>query len=162
MSGSLRKVNGKRRRAPYVIKQKHGSPLAFAGLWEFWHEPNDPEGEPLRTSVMITTDADRLLVPVHDRMPVVLPPKAWEQWLDPENEDVNGLQKLLGPAPAKEFEAYEISTRVDNVKNGPGPPVPRPSRWPGRRLRPWPATGPASGRTGRAPSPDGQAGHRSD
>jgi putative SOS response-associated peptidase YedK len=50
-------------------------------------------------------------------MPVILPPKVWDQWLDPENEDVDRLQKLLVPAPAREFETYEITTRVNNVRN---------------------------------------------
>jgi putative SOS response-associated peptidase YedK len=110
----VREVDGKRRKAPYVIKHKDGSPLAFAGLWEVWH---DAEDEVLRTCVIITTDANKVLAPIHDRMPVILPPKVWDQWLDPENDDVNGLQKLLVPAPAREFEAYEVTTRVNNVRN---------------------------------------------
>jgi putative SOS response-associated peptidase YedK len=61
-------------------------------------------------------------------MPVVLPPKAWDQWLDPENDDINRLQKLLVPAPAREFGAYEITTRVNNVRNdGPALIEPVPS-----------------------------------
>jgi putative SOS response-associated peptidase YedK len=63
-------------------------------------------------------------------MPVVLPAKAWDAWLDPTNADIKGLQRLLVPAPAKEFEAYEISTGVNNVRND-GPeliaPNPEPS-----------------------------------
>jgi putative SOS response-associated peptidase YedK len=110
----VQEVEGKRRKAPYVIKHRDGSPLAFAGLWEVWH---DAEDESLRTCVIITTEANRLLAPVHDRMPVVLPREAWDEWLDPENEDVTRLQKLLVPAPAKDFEVYEISTRVNNVRN---------------------------------------------
>jgi putative SOS response-associated peptidase YedK len=110
----IREVEGKRRKAPYVILHRDGSPLAFAGLWEVWH---DAEDEVLRTCVIITTDANKFLAPIHDRMPVVLPPNVWDVWLDPENEDVARLQKLLVPAPAKEFEAYEISTRVNNVRN---------------------------------------------
>jgi putative SOS response-associated peptidase YedK len=120
----VREVEGKRRKAPYVIKHRDGSPLAFAGLWEVWH---DAEDEPLRTCVIITTDANKLLAPIHDRMPVVLPPETWDEWLDPANEDLSRLHKLLVPAAAKEFEAYEISTRVNNVRNdGPELIVPEP------------------------------------
>jgi putative SOS response-associated peptidase YedK len=64
-------------------------------------------------------------------MPVVLPPDAWDEWLDPENQDVTRLQKLLVPAPAKEFEAYEISTLVNNVRHE-GPELIEPIRQ-GRR-----------------------------
>ena len=110
----VRELGGKRQKAPYVIRHRDGSPLAFAGLWEVWH---DAEDQPLRTCVIITTEANRLLAPIHDRMPVVLPPDAWDEWLDPENQDVTRLQKLLVPAPAKEFEAYEISTLVNNVRH---------------------------------------------
>ena len=110
----IRELEGKRQKAPYVIRHRDGSPLAFAGLWEVWH---DAEDQPLRTCVIITTEANRLLAPIHDRMPVVLPPDAWDEWLDPENQDVSRLQKLLVPAPAKEFEAYEIGTLVNNVRH---------------------------------------------
>ena len=110
----IRELEGKRQKAPYVIRHRDGSPLAFAGLWEVWH---DAEDQPLRTCVIITIEANRLLAPIHDRMPVVLPPDAWDEWLDPENQDVSRLQKLLVPAPAKEFEAYEISTLVNNVRH---------------------------------------------
>ena len=110
----IRELEGRRQKAPYVIRHRDGSPLAFAGLWEVWH---DAEDQPLRTCVIITTEANRLLAPIHDRMPVVLPPDAWDEWLDPENQDVSRLQKLLVPAPAKEFEAYEISTLVNNVRH---------------------------------------------
>ena len=110
----IRELEGRRQKAPYAIRHRDGSPLAFAGLWEVWH---DAEDQPLRTCVIITTEANRLLAPIHDRMPVVLPPDAWDEWLDPENQDVSRLQKLLVPAPAKEFEAYEISTLVNNVRH---------------------------------------------
>jgi putative SOS response-associated peptidase YedK len=124
----IRELGGRRQNAPYVIRHRDGSPLAFAGLWEVWH---DAEDQPLRTCVIITTEANRLLAPIHDRMPVVLPPDAWDEWLDPENQDVARLQKLLVPAPAKEFEAYEISTLVNNVRHE-GPELIEPIRQ-GRR-----------------------------
>jgi putative SOS response-associated peptidase YedK len=113
----------KRHKVPYVIRHRDGSPLAFAGLWEVWR---DAEDEVLRTCVIITTEPNKLLAPIHDRMPVVLPPKAWDAWLDPANDDVKALQKLLVPAPAKDFEAYEITTRVNNVRNE-GPELIRPA-----------------------------------
>jgi putative SOS response-associated peptidase YedK len=110
----VRELEGEKQKVPYVIRHRDGRPLAFAGLWEVWH---DAEDRPLRTCVIITTEANRLLAPIHERMPVVLPPDTWDEWLDPGNQDVTRLQKLLVPAPTKEFEAYEISTLVNNVRH---------------------------------------------
>jgi putative SOS response-associated peptidase YedK len=98
----VRETDGKKKhKLPHVIRHRDGSPVAFAGLWEYWRDRDDPDAEPLRSCVVITTDANKLLAPIHDRMPVVLPPEAWDQWLDPENDDVKGLHKLLVPAPAR-------------------------------------------------------------
>ncbi|HSS08626.1 MAG TPA: SOS response-associated peptidase [Acidimicrobiales bacterium] len=114
----VREVPGKKpHRLPYVIRQRDGKPMAFAGLWEVWHDPDEPEAEPLRSCVIITTDANSKLAPIHDRMPVVLPPDAWDTWLDTSNEDVGVIQGLLVPAPSETFEAYPVSTRVNNVAN---------------------------------------------
>ena len=102
---------------PWLIRHRDGSPLAFAGLWEVWHDPDDPEGPPLRTCVIVTTDANDLLAPIHDRMPVVLPPATWDHWLDTSNRDLTAVQALLVPAPSDDFEVYPVSTRVNTVAN---------------------------------------------
>jgi putative SOS response-associated peptidase YedK len=107
----------KRGRLPYVVRHKDGSPLAFAGLWEFWRPPDDPTAEPIRSCVIITTEANELLAPIHDRMPVILPPEAWDRWLDPANDDLTAIKGLLVPAPAAGFEAYPVSNRVNGVAN---------------------------------------------
>jgi putative SOS response-associated peptidase YedK len=67
--------------------------------------------------VIITTAANSLLAPIHNRMPVVLDPSAWDEWLDPEHRDLDGLQGLLVPAPAAQFELWPVSTRVNSVRN---------------------------------------------
>jgi putative SOS response-associated peptidase YedK len=54
---------------------------------------------------------------IHDRMPVILPPSAWEEWLDPDNDDIETLGKLLVPAPASVTELRPVSTEVNNVRN---------------------------------------------
>jgi putative SOS response-associated peptidase YedK len=70
--------------------------------------------------VIITTAANQLMKPIHDRMPVILDSADWEAWLNPDT-DLDTLQSLLAPAPAGGLEAYPISTRVNNVRNdGPG------------------------------------------
>ncbi|MDQ6617080.1 MAG: SOS response-associated peptidase [Actinomycetota bacterium] len=126
----------KRSKLPYVIRHKDGSPLAFAGLWEFWRPPDQPDAEPIRSCVIITTDANDLLAPIHDRMPVILSPDRWDQWLDPANQDLRVITGLLVPAPSADFEAYAVSTKVNGVANeGPDlidplpPPPGEPELW---------------------------------
>ena len=115
---------------PYAIRRLDGQPMAFAGLWEVWRDPENPEGDPLRTCVIVTTAANDLMAPIHDRMPVVLDPGDWDQWLDPSVE-ASRAQKLLVPAPPEWFEVFPVSSRVNNVAND-GPelldPVPPPER----------------------------------
>jgi len=126
------KLEGKRTKQPWFIRRRDGEPLAFAGLWESWHDPNAGEdAPPLRTCVIITTQPNELLAPIHDRMPVVLPESEWDTWLDVENHDVGALCKLLVPFPAGELEAWEVSTLVNKADNN-GPelldPAPDESR----------------------------------
>ena len=108
-------------KVPYVVRRRDGEPLAFAGLWEIWRDPavagdDDPDAW-LRTCAIVTTRANDFLAPIHDRMPVVLPEAAWDTWLDPKNEDLATLGRLLVPAPDEWFEAYEVSTRVNKPEN---------------------------------------------
>ena len=116
-------VAGKKQKQPWFIRRRDGEPLAFAGLWEIWHDPNDPDQEHaprVRTCVIITTDANDALRPIHDRMPVVLPESAWDEWLDRDNQDTAPLQRLLVPAPPQEFEAWPVPLLVNKpANNGP-------------------------------------------
>jgi putative SOS response-associated peptidase YedK len=111
----------KKVKQPYFIRRRDGEPLAFAGLWEIWHDPNIGDDAPrIRSCVIITTNANDVLEPIHNRMPVVLPESEWDRWLDPEFNDVDALQKLLVPAPSDEFEAWEVTTLVNKpANNGP-------------------------------------------
>jgi len=109
---------------PYAIHRRDGSPMAFAGLWEVWRDQTDPHSEPLKTCVIVTTAANELMAPIHDRMPVVLAAEAWRRWLDPAT-DAGEAQALLVPPPSEWFEAFPVSTRVNNVRNdGPDLLVP--------------------------------------
>jgi putative SOS response-associated peptidase YedK len=116
-------VGGKKQKQPWFIRRRDGEPLAFAGLWEVWHDPSDPDQENapgLRTCVIITTDANDALRPIHDRMPVVLPESAWDEWLDRDNQDTDRLQRLLVPAPPQEFETWQVPLLVNKpANNGP-------------------------------------------
>jgi putative SOS response-associated peptidase YedK len=111
-----KKIEGEKRKQPMYIHRVDGEPLAFAGLWETWRGP-DRDGEPLYTCTIITTSANETMAPVHDRMPVILPPDLWEKWLDPEIQDTDELVRYLQPAPASLLTLYPISTAVNNVRN---------------------------------------------
>lgn len=111
-----------RAKQPMYIRRRDGELMAFAGLWAAWREPDAPDeadapddDEWLRTCAIVTTRANELLAPVHDRMPVLLPESAWEQWLDPTNHDLRSLRSLLEPAPDEELELYPVSRRVNKA-----------------------------------------------
>jgi putative SOS response-associated peptidase YedK len=124
----------KPRKQPYFIHRRDGEPLAFAGLWEVWKVPERVPDDAvvsvggddgwLRSCVIITTTANELMAPIHNRMPVILPESAWEQWLDPDEHDVDALARLLVPAPDALLEAYPVSTAVNNARNN-GPELAR-------------------------------------
>jgi putative SOS response-associated peptidase YedK len=107
------KAEGARKRA-YVARPRHGGPIAFAGLWEAWIGPN---GEEQETAAIVTAKANRTLGALHDRMPVVVPPEAFDLWLDCVNVDAQTAAALLVPAPEDFFEAYEVSPAVNRVAN---------------------------------------------
>ncbi len=109
-----RKLPGRRAKIPYLVRLKEGRPFAFAGLWEEWHAP---DGSSVRTCVIITTRPNDLLAPIHNRMPVILRPDAWAQWLTPSVLSPQALQPWLSPHPADEIEAYPVSTAVNDPKN---------------------------------------------
>jgi putative SOS response-associated peptidase YedK len=116
-------VEGKRQKQPWFFRRRDGEPLAFAGLWEIWHDPNDPDQEHaprIRSCVIITTDANDIVRPVHDRMPVVLGEDAWDEWLDRDNHETDKLQRLLVPAPPGELESWPVPLLVNKpANNGP-------------------------------------------
>ncbi|MBI5510604.1 MAG: SOS response-associated peptidase [Deltaproteobacteria bacterium] len=99
---------------PFHIRRRDGGPFAFAGLWERWAGPQAPAVE---TCTVITTAANALLLPIYDRMPVILRPEAYATWLDPKPVDRDRLLALLRPANAEELVAVPVSTAVNNPAN---------------------------------------------
>jgi putative SOS response-associated peptidase YedK len=99
---------------PFHIRRADGRPLALAGLWERW---KGPDGTKLESCTVLTTAPNALLAPIHDRMPVVLPPDAWSLWLDRTVQDVERIAPLLVSAPADEMVAVPVSTRVNDPKH---------------------------------------------
>jgi putative SOS response-associated peptidase YedK len=111
-------VPGRRRKQPVFIRRRDGEPMAFAGLYEVWRADEDDPW--LVTCTIITTPANALVAPVHDRMPALLPEPVWAEWLDRANEDVDALASVLVPAPDDELELWPVRPLVsDPANNGP-------------------------------------------
>jgi putative SOS response-associated peptidase YedK len=108
------KVTGSKLKQPFHIGLKDDQPFAFAGLWDEWHKP---DGEIIESCTILTTDANELMRPIHDRMPVILPRADYAAWLDPKVQDRETLTQLLHPFPSDEMAAYPISTFVNAPKN---------------------------------------------
>ena len=120
--------NGKTRKQPYFIHRADGSVLAFAGLYEIWRDKSVPEDHPgawLWTSTIITTQAEDSVGQIHDRMPMVIEPARWTDWLEPANSDKADLLALLAPATAGGLATYPVSTAVNSVRNN-GPSLMEP------------------------------------
>ena len=113
-----KKIPGQKAKQPYFIHRADGEPMAFAGLWEVWRpaEDEDRTSEPLRTCTIITGEPNEKVADIHDRMPVMLPPSAWAEWLDPENDDTEALGKFLVPAPATLYALHPVTRAVNNVQ----------------------------------------------
>lgn len=107
------KREGERKRA-FVVRPRSRQPVAFAGLWETWTGPN---GEELESAAIITTDASRSIAAIHDRMPAIVPPEAFDLWLDCARVDAETASALIAPSPDASIEAYEISPAVNRVAN---------------------------------------------
>lgn len=103
-------VKGKQ---PWLVRMRDGEPFAFGGLIESWI---GPEGD-RTTFTILTTAANALMKPIHDRMPVIIKPEGYETWLDPKFRDVNILMGLALPYPDKDMEAWPVSTRVNSPAN---------------------------------------------
>lgn len=101
------------RKQPYFVRRAEPcGPFAFAGLWETWTGPN---GEELDTAAIVTTAANRTLAPIHSRMPVIVPPEAFDFWLNCAHVDAQTAAAI--PARDTLLEAHEISTAVNRVAN---------------------------------------------
>lgn len=96
---------------PYLIRRKDAKPFAFAGLWARWQEPDKG---PRDTFTILTTDANELIRPLHDRMPVILDPKDFDLWLDPKIEDRDRLQPLLAPFDSGQMDTFPVSRAVNS------------------------------------------------
>jgi putative SOS response-associated peptidase YedK len=149
---------------PYFITRGDDGPLAFAGLYELWRDaalPEDHQRAWLWTATIITTSAPDDLGQIHDRMPMVITPDRWSDWLDPACDDPADLMALLAPAAAGGLISYPVSTAVNSVRNN-GPQLieriePVPAGWDQGRGAPM-----ASSRRSRSSASQGVSGSAPD
>lgn len=98
---------------PFLFRRRDARLVAFAGLWERWRDPN---GDVLESCAVLTTEANDVVRPVHDRMPAFLEPRDFELWLS-NRTDVAELTALLVPYPAEELIAMPVSRLLNNSRN---------------------------------------------
>lgn len=96
---------------PFYFYLKEKEVFGFAGLWEEWLDKET--GELTETCTIITTEANEVLKPVHDRMPVILKNSDYDFWLDKKVKDTSKLQNLLVPFPAEEMDSHAVSRAVN-------------------------------------------------
>jgi putative SOS response-associated peptidase YedK len=101
-----------RAKQPFYFQLQSEGPFAFAGVWDRWNR----NGESVISCAIITTEANELLSPIHDRMPVILQPDAYEAWLDP-NTEPEILRRLLQPFPASQMKSHPVGSGVNHPEN---------------------------------------------
>lgn len=112
---------GKPAKQPMFIHRPDGEPLAVAGLWAAWKDPEatDGDGTPmwLHSATVITTAANDTMSAVHDRMPVMVPKSRWAEWLDPTNDDIESLSTVFDMSADDSLAMFPVSTEVNSVRN---------------------------------------------
>ncbi len=98
---------------PYFITAKNGDLISLAGLWERWDRE---AGRPLETFTILTTEPNSLVAELHDRMPVIIPPQSFNDWLSPLTGE-GRLQQLLKPYPGEHLTCYPVSRLVNKPSN---------------------------------------------
>ena len=106
--------SGGKSKTPFYLALRTREPFGMAGLWETWKAPS---GEWIHSCTIITTEANDLVDRIHNRMPVILPQDVEATWLDQDINDPGFLTELLGPYPADEMEAYQVSTLINSPAN---------------------------------------------
>lgn len=114
------------RSEPFAVRLASELPMAFAGMWAVWRDPDTAERH--YTASILTGPPNDLVATVHDRMPIILDPDAWDAWLDPETPAAD-LRSLLAPSPAELMRMYAVSPAVNNVRSEGAELLAPLSRW---------------------------------
>lgn len=96
---------------PYAISLKDDGVFSLAGLWEHWESQ---DGKVIESCSIVVTEANTVLKPIHDRMPVIIAPDNYATWLDPAIQDKESLTPLLHPYSAALMKSYPVSRRMNN------------------------------------------------
>ena len=102
------------RKQPHFIGFRDGRPFAFAGLWERWRGDGS---EQVESCTIVTSEANELLGPIHDRMPVILDPEDFALWINPSVSETDRLTGLLRPYSSEPLRAYPVSLFVNRPSN---------------------------------------------
>lgn len=121
---------------PYFIRLVGDQPFAFAGLWDAWRGPDGT----VETCTIVTTEANSLVAPIHDRMPVILTGAAIGRWVGAPPEQADGLRALLVPYDPEAMDAYPVSPRVNRPANDDPACIAPLNAGPGATLSLWPRT----------------------
>jgi putative SOS response-associated peptidase YedK len=93
-------------------------PFAFAGLWETWKGKDAPDDDPVHKScTILTTAASGAVNAIHHRMPVILHPEAYIDWMDPAIREADRLEKVLQNHHVRDMQYYPVSKLVNRVQN---------------------------------------------
>ena len=92
------------------------APFAFAGLWETWHDKQNPD-EPYRSCTIITREAAGAVKELHHRMPVILEPDAYSHWLDSDNRNADSINEMLHSRSITDLIFYPVAKQVNSVSN---------------------------------------------
>jgi putative SOS response-associated peptidase YedK len=106
----------KGRKQPWYITPPTGGPMAFAGIWETWHRKGGSPDETLRSCAIITTAASPAIADIHDRMPVILKPEAYQPWLQGDEYSPDQLKKILQNHIVNEFNRHPVTPRVNSSR----------------------------------------------
>lgn len=108
------KTPGEKVKTPYYIQTESREPFGFAGLWEIWHAP---DGSAIQSATILTTEPNAKIAPIHNRMPVILPPEHYDLWLNPNEVQPEKLNPILTPYPAEDTILYPVSRKVNSPAN---------------------------------------------
>jgi putative SOS response-associated peptidase YedK len=113
-SGFFEWREAEKRKLPFYLRCRDGSPMAFAGMWDAW---KSPEGETVESCTILTTSSNELIEPLHDRMPVILHSEEYHLWLNREITDPEKLMPVFRAYPANLMEMYPVSELVNSPRN---------------------------------------------
>ena len=107
-------IAGQKRKPPYFIRMADDRPFAFAGLWAHWE---GLDGAAIDSCTILTTEPNEMMADIHNRMPVILAPKDFTQWLDPAVQAADAVRPLLRSFPPAGMKAFPVNTTVNRPSN---------------------------------------------